>query len=209
MNDDQQDVNLTLPIISRTFVHCSGSALVKPTCEDSLVQLMDRERRQRTNSQGSTLGRGNFANLNYIGEIMCEDNSRMGVAYTGGGVSDERSGWSLTKEGKLVASSTSLISDCFDASWKTHMPCFPLSKDGTAPSSCSPSLRCGFYWYQNTSLSRHRGMVSYMNAGGIISDQGNLQENMAALCSNQNDALAQLCQEVLNSDCSTDTNITL
>lgn len=211
MSDDLQDLNLTLPITSRIYVHCSGSALVQPTCADSLIRLMDRERRVRISSQGSTLGRGDFANLDYMGEIMCEGhahNSGVGAAYAGGGASDERSGWSLTKEGMLIASSTSLISDCFDESWKAHhTPHFSVSKEDAIPSnsSSSPPLRCGFYWYRNTSLSRHRGVVAHMNtgggSGGLLSERGSLQENMAALCSNQDGALSQLCQEVL-SDCS-------
>ena len=191
VNDDLQDLNFTLPITTRIFVHFSGSALVQPTCADSLIRLMARERHARTSSQGNTLGRGEFSNLNYMGEIMCDEghahntNARCAVG------SEERSGWSLTKDGVFIESSTSLASDCFNESWKAnHIPPSLGEADNVAPSS-SP-LRCGFYWYRNTCLSRHSG-------GGAL-DHSSLLENMAALCSNRDDCLSVLCQDILSND---------
>lgn len=208
VNDDLQDLNLTLPITSRIYVHCSGSALVRPTCANSLVRLMDRERRVRTSSQGTTVGRGDFANLDYMGEIMSEGqahNAGMGMACSGDRRgSDKRSGWSLTKDGIFIASSTPLASDCFDKSWKAHH--FSGSKEEAYSSSTSP-LQCGFYWYRNTSLSRQKGVVSNTNAGGgggLVSDHRSLREKMATLCSNQDGCLSQLCRDVLNSNCDID-----
>lgn len=204
ISDDLQDLNLTLPIASRTYVHYSGSALVRPTCADSLIRVMDRERRVRLNSQGTTLGRGDFANLDYMGEIMSEGqtgNTGVGVTRPGGRHacgSDEESKWSLTNEGIFIANSTPLVSDCFD---EAHHP--PGNKEDVPRSNFSSSpLRCGFYWYWNTSLSRHKGVVTHTNTGGVSSEHGSLREKMASLCSNTDGCLSQLCRDELNIDCS-------
>ena len=194
VSDDLQDLNLTLPITSRIYVHCSGSSLVGPTCADSVVRLMERDRRTRTSSLGTTLGRGDFADLNYMGEIMTEGRGDSGMAGTQ---------MSLGESRKFVPGESS-----YDNNWNAYQtPKFSYLKQNENESSTQ--LQCGFYWYRNMALFRHKGVVSHSSTsggdrggagGGISSDHRSLQEKMVALCSNKEDSLSQLCVDILGSN---------
>ena len=179
ISDDLQDMNLTLPITSRMYVHYSGCALVGPTCTDSVVRLMERDRRTRTSSLGTTLGRGDFADYNYMGEIMTEgrgDNYAPNLADLQIPLGEA--------ETFLRGTSTE------DGNWNHYQTPQYSDQGPLGPKSSSfQSLQCGFYWYKNMALDKHKG--------GAVTDCGTLQEKMVALCSNKDDSLTKLCADTL------------
>jgi len=179
IGDDLQDMNLTLPITSRVYVHYSGCALVGPTCTDSVVRLMERDRRTRTSSLGTTLGRGDFANLNYMGEIMTE------------GRSDNYAPNLVDLQIPLGEAKSFLHgTSSDDGNWNIYQTPQLTDRGPLGQKSSSfQSLQCGFYWYRNMALDRHKA--------GTFPDHGTLQEQMIALCSNKEDSWTKLCADTL------------
>lgn len=172
-------------------MHYSGVALVRPTCPDSLIKIMDKQRRIRTSSLGTTLGRGDYAGdmgQDYTEEVMADG---------GGGGTFEGSGWGLFREGSAMRmarqnSNTPIVSpDGFDRNWTGHG-----RKDDAMPYS----LHCGFDWYKNTSLFRHKSMTA-----STLAECEAVREKLEALCSNRDGQLYELCERMLGISCTEDS----
>ncbi len=173
MNDDGLDYNLTFPLSSHFYIHYTGIAFVQPVCADASIRVMDRERRTRTLSQGTTLGRGDF--------VEGMDQDHVGWTTSGGGGSDMQSKrWDLHREGaELIRSSGGGGGDGI------------MSSDDELWTSGrkNSSLKCGFYWYKNTLLARHKNVP-----GSLAAEYEASRKRMVSLCSNEDSQLYQLCQ---------------
>ena len=186
--EDLLDYNATLPVTCHFYAHHTGVALVRPTCPDSLIRIMDRQRRFRTSSLGTTLGRGDYAG------DMGQDYTEEVVADGGGVDSLEGSGWERFREGSASMrgtsrrnSNTPVVSpDTFDRNYLSGR------KDSLSPLN----LRCGFDWYKNTSLFRHKGVTAHSMA-----ECDALREKLVALCANKDGQLYELCDRVLGFPC--------
>lgn len=173
--DDLLDYNVPLPITTRFYVHFTGCALIRPTCAAPVIKLMDKQRRHRTSSYGTTLGRGD-----YTGD--------MGQDYTEELVADEGRVGTFDEWGSRLMSrqnsSTPLnsLDGVFESSWTG-------SAGKRRGSGTPPPDQCGFYWYRNT---RHKVATPQ-----VLAESGSLRERMVALCSNRDGDLTQLCNSVL------------
>ncbi len=223
--EDLLDYNVALPLTTHCFAHYSGSALIRPTCADSVIRLMDRQRRYRTSSMGTTLGRGDFQSAAGGGAYptgsgdMGQDYTDELVADARGGAADDMdgSGWGMFRVGSTLMSNsaqrqrgngaTPLISpdmdDVFQRSWCRRGGA--AGKDETTPPS---SLECGFYWYKNTALFRHKTATTPTAIPSMLSEYNALREKLVALCSNRDSRLSDLCTSVLGIQlgCSMDSN---
>ena len=181
LNDDLPGLgfNLTLPITTHFYIHHSGSALLQPTCAESLVKLMERERRTRTSSQGTTLGRGDYMNeeeLQYTGRA---ESGRVEWHSKG------PSRWSLQGESDGFVrqnSSTPIGSpEIFNHNWIEN-----FSKTSKSSGETGSRIQCGFYWFRNSALFRHRA-----SAQGESTYEA-LREKLVALCSDKDGQLSEL-----------------
>lgn len=176
--DDLLEYNVTLPITSRFYVHFTGCALIRPTCAESVVKIMDTQRRCRTSSHRTTLGRGDYAGdmgQDYTEELVAD----------GGGVGTFH-GWGSHLMSRQSSSTPLNSLDCVFENGRTG------SAGKRRGSGTPPPLQCGFYWYKNTCLSRHKVATPH-----VVAECESVRERMVALCSNRDGELMQLCDSVL------------
>lgn len=210
--EDLLDYNVTLPLTTHCFAHYSGHALIRPTCADSVIRLMDRQRRYRTSSMGTTLGRGDFTGTGEGGGYPT-GHGDMGQDYTdelvadGGGAADtlDGGGWGMFRVGMTRPDSTphnirSIDDDVFQ-SRNRHRG---VGDETTPPSS----LECGFYWFKNTALFRHKAATTPTSIPAMLSEYNSLRERLVALCSNTDGKLSELCVSALGLQlsCSSDNS---
>ncbi len=115
----------------------------------------------------------------------------------------------LEEAGRLITGKNSFGG----GNWNSyHSPKLPhqMGNQNQGKDTSRP-LECGFYWYRNTALYRHKGVVSHSGGGagggdrggdrgGVPSDHASLLEKMTALCNNKDDSLTELCADILGSD---------
>lgn len=176
------DYNITLPVTSHVYVHYSGCALLRPTCADTVIRIMDKQRRCRYSSLGTTLGRGD-----YSGDMGQDYTEEMVMEASRG---PSRNGWSLIKEGpplivKRQNSSTPIVSpDVFN------------ERGQVVTELDTPFLECGFYWYKNTSL--------HQNKSSALTEHESVRGKLVALCSDEGGQLSELCNSVLGNTSNTE-----
>ena len=140
------------------------------------MKLMDKQRRFRTSSHGTTMGRGDYAGD--MGQDYTED------LLANGGKAGTFDGWGsllMSRQG----SSTPLNSLDLKSGWAESVG----KRRGSAT---PPPLQCGFYWYKNTCLSRHKVATPH-----VLAECGSVREQLVALCSNRDGQLTQLCDRML------------
>lgn len=176
--DDLLDYNVTLPITSHFYIHFSGCALIRPACAESVIRMMEKQRRYRTSSHGTTLGRGDYAG------DMGQDYTEELVADGGGIGSPEGKGWgSLLMSRQNSSTPLNSLQDCvFEKS----------TGDQRGDSATPPPLQCGFYWYKNTCLFRHKVAPPH-----VLAECESVRERLVALCSNRDEELMHLCDTIL------------
>jgi hypothetical protein len=178
MQEDLVDYNATFPMTCHFYVHFTGCALIRPTCAEPVMKLMEKQRRQRYTSHRTTVGRGD-----YVGD-MGQDYTEEVVADGGGADTFEEWGSFLMQRQDSSTPLNSLSSSMFKGSaggrWK--------GKGGGMP----PSFQCGFYWYKNTSLSQHKVATPH-----VLAECGSVKERLVALCGNKDGELTRLCDSVL------------
>lgn len=124
---------------------------------------------------------------------MGQDYTEEMVAAQGGGMMDtlEDNAWSLFKAGSVTLmdrqnSSTPLVSPDVFITSRGH----GSGRRELAP----PSLQCGFCWYKNMSLFRHKSTTV---APHVVTECEATKERLVALCSNRDGQLEELCESVL------------
>lgn len=170
---------------------------------------------------GTTVGRGDYAagdmGQDYTQELMAD--SRGGVGLSGGrggggggaGTLEQLgNGWGLLREGSGLGltdrrgnntnanGSTPVATPVFDQQreWSGGRGGGGRSRR-SAPEVLSPSdeevsLDCGFEWYRNTALFRHRSSSS-----GSHTECEAVRSRLVSLCSNSDGQLWQLCEALL------------
>lgn len=184
------DYKVSLPITSHFYIHFSGCALIRPTCSESVIRMMDKQRRFRTSSLGTTVGHGDYAagdmGQDYTDEVVVE----------GGG----EEGWSFVREGGAILRSRQASitphgsqEEEFGESWAGSHGGWGKKESARSP---LPSVHCGFYWYKNMSLFRHKATPPQ-----VLAEYESVRERLVALCRDTDGQLTDMCDWVLATNC--------
>lgn len=132
-------------------------------------------------SYRTTLGRGDYAG------DMGQDYTEELLADGGGMGTSDGIGWgSLLRQNSSTPLMNSINEDSvFESGWSG-------TGDQQGDSATPPFLQCGFYWYKNTCLFRHKVAPQQ-----VLAECEDLRERLIALCSNKEGELTHLCDAIL------------
>ena len=135
-------------------------------------------RKARTSSLGTTLGRGDFLDND-------RDFKGVGVSEDGGGGGEEVN--TGMGNGQRLYGEEALQFNRQRSSTPNDSPSRSVNRELQ-----DTPLQCGFYWFKNTALSRHKTV-----SASVLAEYENVRVKLVGFCNDHGGELTELCARVL------------